>query len=965
VRPTLLAALLLPVVAGAQPYDPALRWRTFDTPHFRVNFHQGEEALARRVAGAAERAHARLVPALGFAPVGRTEIVLSDDTDSANGMATPFHYDTIRLFAVAPPGRSELNDYRDWVQTLVEHEYAHILQLDNVGGAPDVFNHVFGRIWFPNGLLPPWAIEGVAVLHESSGDPETGRNAGALYDMYARALVMEPPGLPPLDVASVPALDWPVGDIPYLLGGKLFDLLHRRGGDPAVSAFIADQGSRIWPWAPSWAAERAFGADFPTLWEDLRADLGARYTRQLADVRQRPVTVATQLTRRGAQVENPRWAPDGSAIAWLDRSLDERPGIRRATPVGEDLGLATPVDLTGAFALRGATDAVVSVGEVWREFRYYEDLWRIDLASGDRHRLTDGERATDPDVLPGADVVVYVARTAGGEMELRRRRLDGGAPETLLSRPGAQLYSPRLSPDGGRIAFELQEGGRRDIALLAGGEVTRVTDDDAVDLDPAWSPDGKWLFFSSDRGGIFNLYAREEDGTIRQVTNVTTGALEPEPSPDGKTLAFVGYSRAGYDLATIPVDPATWLEATPAPPTRPFTPPDDGPAPESRPYSPLSSVYPRWWLPIAGNDAAGFAPGFWTGGEDVLLRHSWALQGWYSVEAKEVGYYAAYQGGWSWPFLDAWSARGVVIAQGLPRRLETEWTPLAPGATLTRSRVASFAFVRLGWLGTLYDTVEPLEPLPGWQVQPFEDGFLSALTLHFGWTNGRRYVRSISNEEGSFAVGGLQLAAPQLGSDYELARARAAAGKYWRVPWARHTVFAGRLAGGAARGSLGGRAPFELGGLSLQELGGATPAVFSIGGADELRGYLPASLVGNGFVLGNVELRFPLVRPDLGHTTWPIFLRRIHGALFLDAGDAFDLGGSPPVVSHRLGFDTLRFGAGGELRLELILGYYLPVELRLGVARGLGALLGDWEGGRPVTDPAATTQYYLTVGPAF
>ena len=45
-----LAALLLAGSAAAQGYDPRYQWRTLSTPRFRIHFHQGEEALARRVA---------------------------------------------------------------------------------------------------------------------------------------------------------------------------------------------------------------------------------------------------------------------------------------------------------------------------------------------------------------------------------------------------------------------------------------------------------------------------------------------------------------------------------------------------------------------------------------------------------------------------------------------------------------------------------------------------------------------------------------------------------------------------------------------------------------------------------------------------------------------------------------------------------------------------------------------------
>ena len=56
----LVAVLVLgsPVLAG--PYDPALRFLTHRTPHFQIHYHQGEDALAARLASIAEATHVRL-----------------------------------------------------------------------------------------------------------------------------------------------------------------------------------------------------------------------------------------------------------------------------------------------------------------------------------------------------------------------------------------------------------------------------------------------------------------------------------------------------------------------------------------------------------------------------------------------------------------------------------------------------------------------------------------------------------------------------------------------------------------------------------------------------------------------------------------------------------------------------------------------------------------------------------------
>ena len=165
-----LALLLLaPPAASAQPYDPDYRWHTLDTPHFQVHYHQGLEALAQRAAREAERAHARLAPLLGYSPRQKTQLVLSDDSDSANGSATPLPYNTIRIYTVPAESGSVLNDERDWLEAVITHEYVHILHLDNIGGIPAIVNGIFGKLWPPNGLTPGWMIEGLAVAHEAPG----------------------------------------------------------------------------------------------------------------------------------------------------------------------------------------------------------------------------------------------------------------------------------------------------------------------------------------------------------------------------------------------------------------------------------------------------------------------------------------------------------------------------------------------------------------------------------------------------------------------------------------------------------------------------------------------------------------------------------------------------------------------------------------------------------------------------
>ena len=65
-----------------------------------------------------------------------------------------------------------------------------------------------------------------------------------------------------------------------------------------------------------------------------------------------------------------------------------------------------------------------------------------------------------------------------------------------------------MVPSGARIAYWAVDYGQRDIYTIpaSGGPRTAVTQDVALDWGPKWSADGRYLYFSSDRGGSMNIW---------------------------------------------------------------------------------------------------------------------------------------------------------------------------------------------------------------------------------------------------------------------------------------------------------------------------------------------------------------------------------------------------------------------------------------------------------------------------
>jgi Tol biopolymer transport system component len=154
------------------------------------------------------------------------------------------------------------------------------------------------------------------------------------------------------------------------------------------------------------------------------------------------------------------------------------------------------------------------------------------------------------------------------------RRRD--APQTparlvkLTSAPGLE-DDPAISPDGKFLAYTSDERGNLDVFVrpLGGGEAIRITDDPADDAQPAWSPDGKRVAFVSARarGGRLSIVLAQALGnfvtakggdlfvvaaTGGAATKLVDNAFYPAWSPDGKWIAFQSPRGGKWDLWKIP-----------------------------------------------------------------------------------------------------------------------------------------------------------------------------------------------------------------------------------------------------------------------------------------------------------------------------------------------------------------------------------------------------------------------------
>ncbi|MEP6902888.1 MAG: hypothetical protein ABJA66_14135 [Actinomycetota bacterium] len=117
---------------------------------------------------------------------------------------------------------------------------------------------------------------------------------------------------------------------------------------------------------------------------------------------------------------------------------------------------------------------------------------------------------------------------------------DGGNARPLLADPESD-YNASFSPDGKWIFFTSERNGSADIyrARADGKKLERLTDDAAFDDQAALSPDGKMLAFVSSRSGQADVWILElKTKKLRNLTNHPAGDFRPAWSPDGRWLAF-------------------------------------------------------------------------------------------------------------------------------------------------------------------------------------------------------------------------------------------------------------------------------------------------------------------------------------------------------------------------------------------------------------------------------------------
>ncbi len=256
----------------------------------------------------------------------------------------------------------------------------------------------------------------------------------------------------------------------------------------------------------------------------------------------------TQLTDQPGEEAYPSISPDGKSFLYASRAAGNWDIYLQR------VGGKNPVNLTKDSPADDNQPAFSPDGQriAFRSERDGGGIFLMGATGESVKRLIDSGHhpAWSPD---GSEIVCasegFPAPESRHNSKSRLLRVNASTGERLVLTPEiGDAVQPHWSPRGHRIAYWTSLGGRRDIQTVAakGGRPEPVTSDTAFDWNPVWSPDGRHLYFASDRGGSMNLWRvpiEEESGKVLGPPESLT-----TPSPYS---GYISLSRSGLYLTYV------------------------------------------------------------------------------------------------------------------------------------------------------------------------------------------------------------------------------------------------------------------------------------------------------------------------------------------------------------------------------------------------------------------------------
>ena len=924
---------LMVISAQSMSANPNLTWLVYESDHFVVHYPVSLRMYVSKVSHLAEKSHEQLSPYFQWQPKNKTNVVLLDEVDQANGFASPMPSNTMTLF-MQPPTQGELLLFDDWLRLLIHHEYTHILHIDKVVDVPAFLRQVFGRFifLFPNALHPNWFQEGLATYLEGDADQHVGRGESDFFQMMMRQEVAS--GIKPISrINTVNAHEWPFNSA-YLYGVYFFKFMHDVYGEKAIKGLVDNYSENLLPYRVSSNPEEVTGKNLEALWYEFSEYLMGFFQPQFQRLNKQAYSGYSVLS--DAHVNYGAIEKGASDTLWYS-AVDEHKGAalfkydlnEKKESYIKRLNSLAIVDVD-------ANDRVVlSQLEYCGQHSVFYDLYLYEKVAGqfELRRLTKCGRYRQAKWLDENRVIALAYDKGLARLDVLD--LDGRVEKNLWQGMGSQIVSSFDVNELGQVVASIKNTVDSWNIYLLDTKVANakkpfvgmkhwqnLTKDSQLQIWPRWERDS--VYFTQGNLAQFEIYkitpTSKGAGLDKQRLSHNFSGVKQFALLGERQAAALRYGDAGFELVNLELGIKPELYEKNWKPVQPIQYEEKDLI--EKPYSPFSSLMPTYWMPVYLVNDDLSEVGFFTTGSDVLSVHQYQLQLSYENETKT-------------PLINANYIYDNRFIVGINQTLET--TPInavVPVYEYTSQWFLNVTFPQLSMQASYYPYVAYINHDGRFVLGDNEftlsddksekDNWLAAGVLFDGLSSSLSAGGFSEGYQFNSVIESADLADNSLIEGFVLNNQI----RHF-ISLENGHVLAQKLFLGL---TLEGNSQFELGGNVSEPYIG--PGFQFKKRSLSLRGFDDnlSELRDENAATYSLEYRLPFDWSDSTSMVPPVGFAGWSVRGFVDNGW---------VWGSEFDVEDVYSGVGAELIMDGTLGYYLNIRLRLGVAKGLHSLGSD------------------------